>query len=196
MRLPKLATALALLITSGVATAAPDIKSRLSSYELEARTLGTNIPQPNQMSTQTGQRRLVDAQVAFTIGDYDAASLVLFDLVGKTTGPDKETATYYLAESLYHKGDRGAARGYFQEVTKSSGSKYYQPALMRLVEIAIVDGDVQVAEDSLTKLGSTSQTAAVPYIRGKWAFAQGRYDEAIGMFNAVPKGSEYDAQAT
>ncbi len=200
MRLPKLRIALALVVsmgTSGIATAAPDIKSTLAGYESEARTLGANIPQPNQMSSETGQRRLVDAQVAFTIGGYDAASLVLFDLVGKTTGPDKETATFYLAEALYHKGDRGAARGYFKELTNTSaGSKYYQPALVRLVEISIVDNDAQTAEEALTKLGSTSQTAVLPYVRGKWAFAQNKYDEAIGFFNAVPKGSEYDAQAT
>jgi tetratricopeptide (TPR) repeat protein len=208
MRLPKLVTALALVVSSlgasRVATAAPNMKSVLQSYELEARTLATNLPQPNQMSTQTGQRRLVDAQVAFSIGDYDAAALVLFDLVGKTSGQDKETATFYLAEALYHKGDRGAARGYFQELTNSSaGSKYYQPSLFRLVEIAIGDGDTQTGEDALTKLGSTTQTAAIPYVRGKWAFSQGqkqndpaKYDEAIGFFNSVQKGSEYDAQAT
>jgi tetratricopeptide (TPR) repeat protein len=197
MRLPTLATALALLFANGVATAAPDMKGLLRSYESEAQALATNLPQPNQMTTQTGQRRLVDAQVAFTIGDYDAASLVLFDLVGKTSGQDKETATFYLAEALYHKGDRGAARGYFQEIANTSaGSKYYQPSLFRLVEISIVDGDTQTAEDALTKLGSTTQTAAIPYVRGKWAFSQGKYDEAIGLFNSVPKGSDYDAQAT
>jgi tetratricopeptide (TPR) repeat protein len=196
MRLPKLATTLALLVASSTAIAAPDVKNILASYESEAKALATNLPQPNQMSTEAGQRRLVDAQVAFSIGDYDTASLVLFDLVGKTQGPDKETATYYLAESLYQKGDRGAARAYFTEVSNVVGGKYYQPALLRLVEISIVDHDTQTAEDALTKLNSASQTAAVPYVRGKWAFAEGKHDEAIGFFNAVPKGSEYDAQAT
>ncbi len=197
MRLGKLVATLALLLASSTAIGAPDLKSRLSSYESEAQALATNLPQPNQMSTETGQRRLVDAQVAFAIGDYDTASLVLFDLVGKTQGADKETATFYLAESLYNKGDRGAARTYFQDVVASSaGGTYYQPALMRIVEIAITEHDTQSAEDALTKLGSTTQSAAVPYIRGKWAFSEGTYDDAIGFFSSVPKGSEYDAQAT
>jgi tetratricopeptide (TPR) repeat protein len=202
MRLGKLAATLALLLASSTAIGAPDLKGRLAQYESEAQALGTNLPQPNQMSTETGQRRLVDAQVAFSIGDYDTSSLVLFDLVGKTQGQDKETATYYLAEALYNKGDRGAARTYFQDVVNgSAGSKYYQPALMRLVEIAIEEHDPQSAEDALGKLGSTTQTAAVPYIRGKWAFSQGKddpakYDDAIGFFTSVPKGSEYDTQAT
>ena len=196
MRLKTLVTTLGLLLASGMASAAPDLKSRLATYESEARTLSANLPLPNQMSTQSGQRRLVDAQVAFSIGDYDTASLALFDLLGKTQGPDKETATYYLAQSLYHKGDRGAARAYFQEVAKNPAGKYYQPALVRIVEIAIADSDTQSGEDAIGKLGQTAQTPVVPYVRGKWAFAQGQYDDAISFFSAVPKGSEYDAQAT
>src|SRR5690242_7818858 len=137
MRLPNLVTALALLLAGSAASAAPDIRSRLSSYESEARALATNLPQPNQLSNDTGQRRLVDAQVAFSIGDYDSASLALFDLIGKTSGQDKETATYYLGESLFQKGDRGAARSYFQDVSNVVGSKYQQQALLRLVEIAM-----------------------------------------------------------
>ena len=125
MRLPTLATTLGLLVATATATAAPDLKSRLATYESEAKTLATNLPLPNQMSTQSNQRRLVDAQVAFSIGDYDTASLALFDLLGKTQGPDKEIATYYLAQSLYHKGDRGAARGYFQEVANNPAGTYY-----------------------------------------------------------------------
>ncbi|HEX5064307.1 MAG TPA: hypothetical protein VFV99_33260 [Kofleriaceae bacterium] len=190
------AAALALAFASSTAAAAPDVKGLLQSYEAEAKALATNIPQPNQMSTETGQRRLVDAQVAFSIGDYDGASLVLFDLVGKTQGQDKEIATFYLAEALYHKGDRGAARQYYTEVAGAVGGKYYVPSLMRLVEISMVDHDTQTAEDAIGKLATASQTPAVPYVRGKWAFSEGKYDEAIGFFNAVPKGSEYDAQAT
>jgi tetratricopeptide (TPR) repeat protein len=196
MRRATLATTLALLLASSTATAAPDVKGLLTAYESEARALAANLPAPNQMSTQTGQRRLVDAQVAFTIGDYDSASLTLFDLVGKTSGTDKEIATYYLAEALYHKGDRGSARGYFQSLTTAPGGKYYQPALMRLVEIAIVDNDTQGGEDAITKLTQTAQTPGIPYVRGKWAFAQGRHDEALGFFSTIQKGSEYDAQAT
>lgn len=197
MKLAKLAQVLALLVASGSASAAPDVKSRLSSYESETKALGANLPQPNQVSAQTAQRRLVDAQVAYSSGDYDTSSLLLFDLVSKTQGRDREIAMYYLGESLYHKGDRGAARSYLQDLVNTvPGSKYYQPALVRIVEIAIIDRDTQSAEDALTRLDRTAQTAVVPYVRGKWAFSEGNYDQAIGFFSAVPKGSEYDAQAT
>ena len=86
---------LASLLASGTAAAAPEqIKERLTAYDAELRTLATNLPRPNRMSTQTGQRRLVDAQVAFSVGDYDGASLVLLDIIGKSQGQDKYLATY------------------------------------------------------------------------------------------------------
>ena len=187
--------ALALLLASGTAVADSDqVKSRLQLYETEARALSVNLPRPNRMSTQTGQRRLVDAQVMFSVGDYDGASLVLFDLIGKTAGQDKEIATYYLAESLYNKGDRGAARVYFAELAKSPSTKYYEPSLLRLVEIAIAEKDPASGDEALGKLNTSGP--AVTYVRGKWAFAQGKYDEAIGLFNSVQRGSDFDAQAT
>jgi tetratricopeptide (TPR) repeat protein len=198
-------TATLLALASGTAVSAPDtkaIKSRLTAYENEARALSANMPMPNQASMQTGQRRLVDAQIAFASGDYDAASLTLFELVGQrsTTGADRETALFYLAESLHHKGDRGAARGYLQELLKTAttASRYYVPALVRLVEIAIIENDTAGGEQALSTLGGVSaglRGPAVPYAQGKWAFAQGKYDDAIGLFNSVPRGSEYELQA-
>src|SRR5687768_1825027 len=111
MRLRKLASTLAVVCgLGGAAIGAPDAESRIASYESEAQALQSNLPaSPNQMTTTTGQKRLVDAQVAYTTGDYEAASIALFDLVGKTSGQDKVTATFYLGESLYQKGDYGAA---------------------------------------------------------------------------------------
>ncbi|HSD87904.1 MAG TPA: tetratricopeptide repeat protein [Kofleriaceae bacterium] len=205
--MPTLAAALTLAVlgfgASRVAIAAPDVTSKIASYESEAQALQSNLPvSPNQMSTQTGQRRLVDAQVAYASGDYNTSSLILFDLAGKTQGQDKEIATFYLAESLFQKGDHGAARSYYQAIKDgSAGSKYYQPALMRLVEIAIVENDPQGGEDALKALDSTTATPGVTYVRGKWAFSRGKtdptkYDDALNFFNQVQKGSEYELQAT
>ncbi|HUS30794.1 MAG TPA: tetratricopeptide repeat protein [Kofleriaceae bacterium] len=216
MRLPKLASTLAVVcglgaihIAGGVAVAAPDAESRIASYESEAQALQSNLPQsPNAMSTQSGQKRLVDAQVAYSTGDYDTASIALFDLIGKTNGQEKETATFYLGESLYQKGDYGAARTYFQSIKDTAvGSKYYQQSLVRLVEIAITERDAAAGEDALRSLEQTGAgSPAVAYARGKWAFSQARnadgtydstkLDNAIAAFNVVPKGSDYELQAT
>jgi tetratricopeptide (TPR) repeat protein len=200
MRRPSHIATLLLALASGSASAAPDLKSQLTTYENEARALASNMPQPNAMSTQAGQKRLVDAQVAFSLGDYDAASLTLFDLVGKTSGTDHETATFYLGEALYNKGDKGAARGYFQEIVKSStsSSRYYQPALQRVIEIAIAENDVTAGEQAVVTLNQISgglRSPAATYVQGKWAFHLAKHDDAIGLFASVAKGSDYELQA-
>ncbi|HEY6035375.1 MAG TPA: tetratricopeptide repeat protein, partial [Kofleriaceae bacterium] len=189
------ATTLALLTSAAFAE---DVGNKLSSYEQEARNLGTDLPKPNERTAAQSSHRLVDAQVAFQLGDYDQAALILFDLSAKSVGPEKETATYYLGEALFQKGDRGAARTYFADIAQIPTSRYYQLSLVRLVEIAIVQKDWQDAQDSLAKLtaiGNGQQLSAVPYVTGKLAFAQDKYDDALAAFNQVAKGSDYELQA-
>ena len=118
---------------------------------------------------------------------------MLFDLVEQAQGADKETATYYLAESLYQKGDRGAARTYFDAARDRQrvGSKYYQPALERLVEIAIAQHDTRrdrARSRRSTRSSPAQRLPAVPYVRGKYAFSQGKYDDAIAHFAEVAEG--------
>ena len=191
------AATLALLLAPSLAFA-DDVGGKLSSYEQEARNLGTDLPRPNEVTSAQGQRRLVDAQVAFSLGDYDTAALTLFDLANKATGPDKETATYYLGEALFQKGDKGAANAYFTNISNIPTSKYYQPSLVRLVEIAITQGDAAGGADALGRLTAVSPDQRIPqvaYVRGKYAFSQDKLDDAIAAFAEVPKGSDYELQA-
>src|SRR5215470_10149611 len=126
----------ALVLALSPAARADEVDAKLDAYDNEANQLATDLPRPNQISGPAGQRRLVDAEVAYSLGDYARASLMLFELASKP-GPDQETASFYLAESLFQKGDRGAARTYYEQVAAAGNvsSKYYQPALERLIEI-------------------------------------------------------------
>ncbi|MBA3541028.1 MAG: tetratricopeptide repeat protein, partial [Deltaproteobacteria bacterium] len=177
---------------------AEGVATKLIGYEAEARQLGTDLPHPNQPDVANAPRKLVDAIVAFRLGDYDTAALALFDLVGTKgaiSASETEQATYYLAETLFQKGDRGASRTYFTQVTVTNG-KYTLPSLLRLVEISIVQKDD--ATELLAAIDRTSpsaRTPSVPYVRGKHAFANGKFDEAMTYFNDVPKGSELELQA-
>jgi tetratricopeptide (TPR) repeat protein len=178
-------------------TATADVGTKLAAYEIEARALAADLPEPNRMTGAQGQRRLVDAEVSFSLGDYDGAALMLFELASKP-GADQETATYYLAEALFQKGDRGAARGYYEHVVaKSTASRYYQPSLLRLVEIAIAQRDTTNIDQVLAALDrvGSQRLPEVPYVRGKFAFFQGKHDEALTYFQDVPKGSVQELQA-
>src|SRR5262249_19078067 len=48
---------------------ADEIDNKLDAYDNEARQLSTEIPRPNQISGPAGQRRLLDAEVAYSLGD-------------------------------------------------------------------------------------------------------------------------------
>jgi hypothetical protein len=195
----RLVTAAAALL-AGPALASADVAGQLTGYEQEIRNLGNNLPSKEQLvGGIAAPHRVVDAEAAFGLGDYDTAIRELFDLVDKP-GPDAEAATYYLAESLYQKGDRGAAHTYFAQLANNAttNSRYYQPALGRLVELAIDSSDDADVTNWLAKLDQVPpglRQALVPYVRGKYAYAQGKYDDAIAFFQDVPKGSDFDLQA-
>ncbi|MGE0403577.1 MAG: tetratricopeptide repeat protein, partial [Kofleriaceae bacterium] len=177
-------------------TASADVEGKLNLYEQEARQLSQTLPALNNDNQDTN-RRLSDAQVVFYLGDYDAAALMLFEMAGRP-GPDQEAAQYYLAESLFHKGDKGAARSYFTQVTAraNTGARYYALALVRLVEIAIAQQDATDVDATLAALDRvTPRPPQAPYVRGKWLFSQGKYDDAIAQLNEVPRDSAFDAQA-
>src|SRR6185503_7710222 len=129
----RISATLALLLSASPALA-DDVAGKLSAYEAEAKSLGMNLPMPSGLVGQP--KSLTDAEVAFSLGDYDTAASALFELANRP-GPDRETATYYLGETLYQKGDRGAAHGYFTAIAQIPSSKYYASSLVRLIEIAI-----------------------------------------------------------
>ncbi len=199
MRLPRLCAVLTLLAPAIAFADSDSVSQKLTGFENEAHALGTDLPDPNKITSAAGERRLLDAEVAFALGDHDKAALILLDIVGKQQTADQETATYYLAEALYQKGDVGASRGYFEQVANSGNTagKYYQPALQRLVEISIKNKDLDATAyvTALAGLSPANRGAGAPYVLGKYSFSQDKYDDAIAQFAQVPRGSDYELQA-
>lgn len=195
----RLSSWLAILLLSLPVAVRADVDGKLNLYETEARQIAQTLPRPNEQSNTQQQRRLVDAQLAFSLGDYDQAALQLFDLASKP-GSEQETALYYLGESLFQKGDKGAARSYFAQVValNNYAGKVYQPSLVRLVEIAIDQSDPAEADASiqaLDRIAPGARLPQIPYVKGKYAFSAGKFDEAIQLFVDVPKGSAFELQA-
>src|SRR5215208_5012711 len=185
------------------ADALDDVGRKLSAADSEAQTLGRGLAKPANPAPKNDRfaRRLVDAQVAFSIGRYDEAALMLYDIVaaGKST-PDYDTALYYLAESLFQKGDRGSARTYFTQLVADVGpsSRFYQQSLERLIELSLILRDPTGVDDwlaALDRVPADKRRASVPYVRGKYALSLEKYDDALRWFGEVPKTSEYSFQA-
>ena len=129
------------------------------------------------------------------------AALTLFDLASKPGARATKSRRYYLGESLYQKGDKGAARTYFARSSSNNyaGKPYYQlvagPARRDRDRSA---GRSRPAEASLAGArsgGAGARLPDVPYVKGKYAFSQGKYDEALAASPRSPKGSDYELQA-
>ncbi|MBK9034566.1 MAG: tetratricopeptide repeat protein [Myxococcales bacterium] len=184
-----------------------DIGKQLVTVEGEARDLGSGIQKPTSQPRKADvmARRLIDAQVAFGVGNFDNAALLLYDYVaqgttaGTTRGRDHDTALYYLAESLFQKKDRVAARTYFSQLVKEQAtSKYYQQSLERLIELSLILGDPDGVDGwlaDLDRVPGDKRRPSVPYVRGKYAFAKGDFADAETWFAQVPAASEYGFQS-
>ncbi len=181
------------------------IAKRLITIEAEVGNLGSGIRRPSTIGeVQTkdlANRRLIDAQVNFGVGNYDDAAVMLYDFVEKhPTHRQWDEALYYLAESLFQKGDNVASRSYFIKLVdeRGTGSKFYQQALERLLELTLKLDDSSRVDEWLTSLDNVPQQQlrdSVPYVRGKYAYYLDQHDDALKHFAQVPATSEYFAQA-
>ncbi len=195
----------AILVAAGTARAdvVSDAAKKIGGYETEARELASGIQRPNRdpRKDDAMARRLIDAQVAFGVGNFDNAALLLYDYIAQDKrGADYDTAVYYLAESLFQKNDRVASRTYFAQLVKDIGprSKYYQQSLERLIELSLILGEndgVDAWLSELDRIPAEKRQASVPYVRGKYAYTTGNFDEAITWLAQVPADSEYGFQA-
>jgi len=198
------AAAAAALGAPGVARAESlsGISGQLSAADSQADVLGKDIRRPDQAVGGPAEmsRRVVDAEVAFRLGRYDDTAILLYDVIGQGKGGhDYDTALYYTGEALYLRGDKGGARTYFQQlVTDVPGSQYYQRSLERLIELSLDLNDPTGVEDwlaALDQIPASQRDPSVAYVRGKYAFSLGHYDEALHWFAEVPASSDLAFQA-
>jgi tetratricopeptide (TPR) repeat protein len=195
------------VVTPGTAgaDAIDDLGKRLLGYEAEVQQLGQGIQAPKDIQQQgahdKASRKLIDAQVAFGVGDFDNAALMLYDFVEQyPRHPDHDAGIYYLAESLFQKGDLVAARSFFQRLVQDAGSssKFYQQGLERLIELSLELRDNTEVDRwlrAIEQVPESKRRSSVPYVQGKYAFFQEDYADARGYFAKVPKDSDYYFQS-
>ena len=113
-----------------------DLDQRVHVMALELR----EAPPP---PPDIADRRVLDAQVLYSLKNYEEAATILLDVVEKYPNTRAhDDALVLLGESLFQARDFYSARHYLQEaVAKNTGSKSEQQALQRLVEISLRTGD-------------------------------------------------------
>ncbi len=170
-----------------------DLDQRVHLMALEFK----EVPPP---PPDVADRRVLDAQVLFTLKNYEEAATILLDVVEKYPNTRAyDDAIYLLGEALFQAHDYFSSRHYLQQaVAKNSGSKTEQQALQRLVEISLRTGDYDNVDSYLTRLQNLPVAAmepTVPYVRGKYFFFRGRLDEATQVFGAIPATNPYYFQS-
>jgi tetratricopeptide (TPR) repeat protein len=145
-------------------------------------------------------RRVLDAQVLYTLKNYEEAATILLDVVEKYPGTRAhDDALVLLGESLFQARDFYSARHYLQQaVAKNTGSKSEQQALQRLVEISLRTGDFDNVDSYLTRLQNLPPALmepATPYVRGKYYYYRSRLDDAALVFSSIPQTNPYFFQA-
>jgi len=170
-----------------------DIDQRVHLMTLEFKESPT--PSPDM-----ADRRVVDAQVLFTLKNYEEAATILIDVVEKYPGTRAyDDALYLLGEALFQAHDTYTSRHYLEmAVAKNDGSRPEQQALQRLVEISLRTGDYEHIDGYLTRLQNVpaaNMEPTVPYVRAKYYFFRNRLDDAMATFSSIPPTNPYFFQA-
>jgi tetratricopeptide (TPR) repeat protein len=207
-RVQGLSGALALLV--GTLAGAPayadstdKISKRLVIMDGEAVDLENSVraPSDDNKTDDAARRRLLDAQVAYGMGNYADASILLYDVVERfPKSPSWPDAVFFLADSLFMKGDSLTAREYFSKIVFEfgEGDPNYQKSIERLLELSLKLKDDTGVPDLLARLDRIPEgrrTDSAPYVRGKFAYFSNDLDKAISTFDTIPQSNKYYFQA-
>ncbi len=170
--------------------------------ELDARVhdLDYQLKPPAEPGPEIAERRLIDAQVLYELKNYEAASIILFDLVDKYPGSSAyPEGLYYLADSLYLQRDYLSSRRYFEKIVEmGTSNRRYQESLQRLIELSLHTGDYGPVDGYITKLEGLPidrLLPSVPYVKGKYYFFRKQYDKSLAALQAIGPTNEYYFQS-
>jgi tetratricopeptide (TPR) repeat protein len=189
-----------LLSAPAAADEVDDLAAKVVSLESKARELDTSLRPSPGPGADYPERRALDGEVLYRLKQYEQAAIVLLDVVEKyPQSPSYPGALFFLADALYQKHDFLSAKRYFAKIVeRGPGDRNYQLALQRLVELSLRTGEFAGVEEhlrALEQLPPGQVLPSVPYVRGKYEFFRGHYDQAERALAAIPPTSQYYFQA-
>jgi len=160
--------------------------------ELDAKIgdLDAKLKPPMPPGPEVADRRLIDAQVLYELKNYEAASIILYDVVEKyPQSPAYPEALYYLADSLFLKRDYLSSRRFFEKIVEQGpANPRYQESLQRLIDLALHTSDYSPVDGYIEKLNAMpagKQLPSVPYVEGKYFFFRQQYDKALATLKQI-----------
>ncbi|HEY7372349.1 MAG TPA: tetratricopeptide repeat protein [Polyangia bacterium] len=205
MERPRLLAAAVALVGIGFAASAraddvDDTLKKLIDLDQRVHVMSLELRDAPPPPPDIADRRVLDAQVLYSLKNYEEAATILLDVVEKyPNSRAHDDALVLLGESLFQARDFYSARHYLQEaVAKNTGSKQEQQALQRLVEISLRTGDFDNVDSYLARLQNLPPNLmepATPYVRGKYYYYRNRLDDAALVFSSIPQTNPYFFQA-
>ena len=174
-----------------------DANAKLTDMEDRVRSISGEFRAAAPIDPAMAMRRVVDAEMLFKLKNYNEAATVLLDVVEKyPNAQGYDDALVLLGDSLFQEKDYKSARHYYElAVQKNTGSRLEQRALQQLIEVSLHTEDFDHVDDYLKRLENIplgQLEPSVPYVRGKYAYRSGRYDEALVLFaNISPQSPHY-----
>ncbi|HEV3030103.1 MAG TPA: tetratricopeptide repeat protein [Polyangia bacterium] len=173
---------------------------KLIDMDNRAGSMVYEIKDAQPASPDVADRRVIDAQVLFSLKNYEEAATILLDVVDKYPGTRAyDDAIALLGESLYQALDFYSARPYLEKaVAKKTGTKAETHALQRLIEISLRTGDYEHIDEYLARLQNVplaNVEPSVPYVRAKYYYFSGKLDEAMNALNVIAPSNPYYLQA-
>jgi tetratricopeptide (TPR) repeat protein len=177
-----------------------DYTRKLIELDQTVRAMSAEFKDAPPPSPDIADRRVVDAQVLFSLKNYEEAATILLDVVEKYPNSRAyDDAVYLLGESLFQARDYYPSRQYFTlAIKKRTNSKAEQQALQRLVEIALRTGDYEQIDEYLQRLQDVPPQLldpGVPYVRAKYLYTRGKFSEAATGFQSIPPSNVHYFQA-
>jgi TolA-binding protein len=160
-----------------------ELDTRISQMDRELKP-------PTEPGAEIAERRLIDAQVLYELKNYEAASMILFDVVEKYPQANcYPEALFYLADSLFLKRDYLSSRRFFEKIVELGPSqRRYQDALQRLIDLSLRTGDYSPVPGYIAKLEglpADKQLPSVPYVKGKYFFFRQDYAKALEELKVI-----------
>jgi TolA-binding protein len=177
-----------------------DANRRLIDLDERVRVLSAEFRDAPPPEPNAADRRVLDAELAFNLKNYDAAATLCLDVIERyPTSRAADDAIVLLGESMFQNRDLVSAKRYFREaIKKNTGSRKEQSALQRLIEIALRTNDLEGVEEYLARLERIPPDRlepSVPYVRAKYLYFRDKPDEALGIFYTIQPNNPYYVQA-
>lgn len=141
------------------------------------------------------ETRFNEAKVAYLLGEYDRAAILFVAIVDSPEGDEfagYREALYLLGASLFEARNYRAARSYFNRLLERGPGAFYQPTLVKLLEIASEIDDYENVDELYDRLDDIEEVnPTVHYTRGKTLYREGRPRAARPWLQRAARDDDY-----